>query len=51
MPQTYDAVIVGAGIAGVFLLAEGIQQGFTNVVVIDRKERYVVLWSCVAVGR
>lgn len=34
-----DYVLVGAGISGLFLLAEALQQGFKSVVVVDRKDR------------
>jgi UDP-galactopyranose mutase len=34
-----DYVLVGAGMSGIFILAEALQQGIKSVVVIDRKER------------
>lgn len=40
-----DYVIVGAGISGLFLLAEALQQGFKSVVLIDRKDRSGPIYS------
>lgn len=37
--EEVDYVLVGAGMSGVFMLAEALQQGFKSVVVIDRKDR------------
>jgi cation diffusion facilitator CzcD-associated flavoprotein CzcO len=34
-----DYVLVGAGLSGIFLVAEALQQGFKSVVVIDKKDR------------
>ena len=35
----YDAVIIGAGIGGLMNLAEAVAQGFTKILLIDRKPR------------
>lgn len=37
--KVVDYVLVGAGMSGIFMLAEALQQGFKSVVVIDRKDR------------
>lgn len=34
-----DYVLVGAGMSGIFMLAEALQQGFKSVVMINRKDR------------
>ena len=34
-----DYVLVGAGMSGIFMLAEGLQQGFKSVLVFDKKDR------------
>lgn len=35
-----DYVLVGAGMTGIILLAELLQQGLKSAVVLDRKDRY-----------
>jgi cation diffusion facilitator CzcD-associated flavoprotein CzcO len=37
--EDVDYVLLGAGMSGIFMLAEALQQGFKSVVVIDRKDR------------
>lgn len=38
--QDVDFVLVGAGLTGVFMLAEALQQGLQSVVVLDKKDRW-----------
>ena len=40
----YDAVIIGAGLAGVSLLAEAVKQGYKRVIVLERKPYIGGLW-------
>jgi ribulose 1,5-bisphosphate synthetase/thiazole synthase len=40
----YDAVIIGAGLAGVTLLAEAVKHGYKRVIVLERKPYIGGLW-------
>lgn len=44
--QRYDAIIIGAGLIGVFTLAEAVRQGNKRVLVLDKADRCV----CVCVS-
>lgn len=40
----YDAVIIGAGLAGISLLAEAVKQGYKRVIILERKPYIGGLW-------
>lgn len=46
----YDAVIVGAGIQGILLLAEAVKHGYKRVIIVEKKpwcaERGWLRWAC-----
>lgn len=37
--EDVDYILLGAGMSGIFMLAEALQQDFKSVVVLDRKDR------------
>lgn len=43
--QRYDAIIIGAGLIGVFTLAEAVRQGNKRVLVLDKADRVGGLWN------
>ena len=40
-----DAVIVGGGIGGIVMLAEGVAQGTTKILLLERSERLGGIWA------
>lgn len=44
-PHILDAVIIGGGLGGVCVLAEGVQQGFTDILLLDRSATLGGLWA------
>jgi UDP-galactopyranose mutase len=35
--KVYDAILIGAGMAGVFLTAEAVNQDYKNILVLEKK--------------
>lgn len=36
---TYEAIMIGAGISGVFNVAEGLKQGFDKVLCLEKQHK------------
>ena len=43
--DVFDAVIVGGGLGGVFMLAEAVQQRYTNILLLERAQSVGGIWA------